>query len=253
MSGDKLFYNEYEHFYEMAEHSDAFRYFCKDAFGDDFSQDGFSDIKQIDRIVEHIPTGRESHMLDVGCGNGKMLGYLQKRTNAYIHGFDYSANAINTARKLFRTNAEFRIGSIGEIDYPSEQFDVITSMDTMYFAPDMEKFLLQAIGWLKKSGVFFICYQEGDVMPKTDNKDTTVLARALQKNGIPYEVEDITKETYDLLRKKRETALLYQKAFREEGSTEWFDMLMAQTDCATESFNLFAKKMARYIYTVRKR
>ena len=71
MSGDKLFYNEYEHFYEMAEHSDAFRYFCKDAFGDDFSQDGFSDIKQIDRIVEHIPTGRESHMLDVGCGNGR--------------------------------------------------------------------------------------------------------------------------------------------------------------------------------------
>ena len=142
MSGDKLFYNEYEHFYEMAEHSDAFRYFCKDAFGDDFSQDGFSDIKQIDRIVEHIPTGWESHMLDVGCGNGKMLGYLQKRTNAYIHGFDYSANAINTARKLFRTNAEFRIGSIGEIDYPPEQFDVITSMDTLYFAPDMEKFLL---------------------------------------------------------------------------------------------------------------
>ena len=90
-------------------------------------------------------------------------------------------------------------------------------------------------------------------MPKTDNKDTTVLARALQKNGIPYEVEDITKETYDLLRKKRETALLYQKAFREEGSTEWFDMLMVQTDCATESFDLFAKKMARYIYTVRKR
>ena len=182
-----------------------------------------------------------------------MLGYLQKRTNAYIHGFDYSANAINIARKLFRTNAEFRIGSIGEIDYPPEQFDVITSMDTMYFAPDMEKFLLQAIGWLKKRGLFFICYQEGDVMPKTDNKDTTVLARALQKNGIPYEVEDITKETYDLLRKKRETALLYQKAFREEGSTEWFDMLMAQTDCATESFDLFAKKMARYIYTVRKR
>ena len=253
MSEEKLlFSDEYEHFYEMAEKSNAFRKFCKDAFGDDFSQDGFSDIKQIDRIIGYIPVGRESHVLDIGCGNGKMLGYLQKKTNAYIHGFDYSANAINTARKLFKTNAEFRQGIIGEINYPSEQFDVITSMDTMYFAPDMEKFVLQAIGWLKKDGVLFVCYQEGDVMPKTDNKDTTVFAKALQKNSIQYEVEDITKETYDLLKKKRETALLYQKEFKEEGNTEWFDMLMAQTDCVTESFDMFAKKMARYIYIVRK-
>ncbi|MBO4456850.1 MAG: methyltransferase domain-containing protein [Butyrivibrio sp.] len=252
MSDKKLFYNEYENFYEMAERSDAFRNFCKDAFGDDFSQDGFSDIKQIDRIIDYIPTGRESHILDVGCGNGKMLGYLQKRTNAFIHGFDYSENAINTAEKLFRTNAEFRQGLIGEIDYPTEQFDVITSMDTMYFAPDMEKFILQAIGWLKKDGVLFVCYQEGDVMPKTDNKDTTVFAGALQKNSIPYEVEDITKETYELLKKKREAAILHQKEFENEGSSEWFDMLMAQTDCVTESFGLFAEKMARYIYTVRK-
>ena len=253
MSEEKLlFSDEYEHFYEMVEKSNAFRKFCKDAFGDDFSQDGFSDIKQIDRIIGYIPVGRESHVLDIGCGNGKMLGYLQKKTNAYIHGFDYSANAINTARKLFKTNAEFRQGIIGEINYPSEQFDVITSMDTMYFAPDMEKFVLQVIGWLKKDGVLFVCYQEGDVMPKTDNKGTTVFAKALQKNRIQYEVEDITKETYDLLKKKRETALLYQKEFKEEGNAEWFDMLMEQTDCVIESFDMFAKKMARYIYIVRK-
>ena len=42
-----LFYDEYESFYTMAEKSDAFREFCKDAFGEDFSQDGFSDISQV--------------------------------------------------------------------------------------------------------------------------------------------------------------------------------------------------------------
>lgn len=248
-----LFYNEYEHFYEMAEKSDAFRSFCKEAFGDDFSQDGFSDIKQIDRVIDYIPVERESHILDIGCGNGKMLGYLQNKTDAYIHGFDYSANAINTAKKLFQTKAEFRQGIIGEIDYPSEQFDVITSMDTIYFASDMEMFLLQAIRWLKKDGVLFICYQEGDVMPKTDNMNTTVLARALLKNEIPYEADDITKETYDLLKKKRKTAFMYQRNFEDEGNTEWFELLISQTNCAAESFDLFARKMARYIYIIRKK
>ena len=126
-------------------------------------------------------------------------------------------------------------------------------MDSIYFAPDMEKFLLQAMQWLKKNGVMFVCYQEGDVMPKTDDMNTTVLARALQKNGIHYEAQDITKETYDLLKRKRETALSYRKDFEEEGNTEWFDLLMIQTDCVTEPFEMFARKMARYIYVIRKR
>lgn len=247
-----LFYEEYERFYEMAERSSAFKNFCRDAFGEDFSQDGFSDIKQIDRIVDLVPKEKKIHILDVGCGNGKMLGYIQKRTDAYIHGFDYSANAIKTAKRMFQIDADFKQGIIGEIDYRPEQFDIITSMDTIYFAPDMEKFLLQAIRWLKKDGVLFICYQEGDVMPKTAGPKTTVLAKALQKNGILYEVEDITKETYDMLKKKRETALLYQRSFEEEGSKEWFDLLMIQTDCAAGSFVRFTEEMARYIYIIRK-
>ena len=249
---EPLFYNEYEQFYDMAEKSDTFKLFCKEAFGEDFSQDGFSDIKQINRILNLVPKGKEVHILDVGCGNGKMLGYLQKKTNAFIHGFDYSENAINTAGKLFKNNSDFRQGLIGEIEYPSEQFDVITSMDTIYFAPDMGKFVLQAMRWLKKDGVFFIGYQEGDVISKTETMDTTVLANALKSNGIRYEVEDITKETFELLKKKRETALLYQNKFEEEGYKEWFDLLILQTDCVTESFDSFSKEMARYIFIIRK-
>ena len=69
-----LFYDEYEAFYEMAEKSTAFRTFCHDAFGQDFSQDGFSDIAQIDMILPYIPAKEDVYILDIGCGNGKMLG-----------------------------------------------------------------------------------------------------------------------------------------------------------------------------------
>ena len=108
------------------------------------------------------------------------------------------------------------------------------------------------MNWLKKDGVLFVGYQEGDVMPKTDNSKTTVLAKAFDNCGIQYEVEDITLETYELLKRKRESALLHQKEFLEEGNKEWFDLLMLQTDCVTGSFGQFAKDMARYIYVVRK-
>jgi len=140
-----LFYDEYERFCEMAEDSNAFRNFCKAAFGEDFSQDGFSDIKQIDRILDYIPTESDIHILDIGCGNGKM---------------DYSAKAIACAKKVFPQKAEFRQGNIGEIDYPEGQFDVITSMDTMYFATDMKMFLLQIMRWLKKKREMALLYEK---------------------------------------------------------------------------------------------
>lgn len=79
MEKDLLFYNEYEQFYLMARKSEVFRLFCEKAFGMDFSQDGFSDISQTDRILQYIPKNEKAYILDIGCGNGKMLGYLQKR------------------------------------------------------------------------------------------------------------------------------------------------------------------------------
>ena len=176
---DLLFYDAYEAFYAMANKSVAFQAFCKDAFGADFSQDGFSNIEQIDMILQYIPHKDNVHILDIGCGNGKMLDYLQKKTDAHIYGFDYSEEAINTAQLLFPKNSEFKVGIIGKIDYPEETFDVIISMDTMYFAKDMTVFVAQIKKWLKKNGLFFVGYQEGDVIPKTESIHTTMLSKAL--------------------------------------------------------------------------
>ena len=249
---DLLFYDAYEAFYTMAKKSNSFESFCKDAFGEDFSQDGFSDKKQIDMILQYIPQHDNVHILDIGCGNGKMLGYLQKKTNAFIYGFDYSEVAINTAQSLFCENAEFKEGVIGQIEYPEEKFDLIISMDTIYFADDITVFIAQVKKWLKKDGVFFVGYQEGEVMPKTSNAHTTLLAKALIANGMTYEVNDISYQTYLLLKRKRQTALKYQAMFETEGHSQWFDMLIGQTDCINESFEQFNKKMARYIYVIKK-
>lgn len=249
---DLLFFDAYEAFYTMASESKAFAAFCRDAFGQDFSQDGFSDIKQINRILQYVPTDAEVHILDIGCGNGKMLGYLQEQTGAFIHGFDYSEQAIKTAQFLFPQNADFREGVIGGMEYPEAMFDVIVSMDTMYFAKDMTAFVARIKKWLKQDGVFFVGYQEGDVMSKTEGVQSAVLTGALEQNGMKYEVTDITGETYELLKVKREAALAHQSELEAEGYKEWFDLLMLQTECVIEPYEQFKEKMARYIYVVRK-
>ena len=247
-----LFYDAYEAFYAMAKESNAFQSFCKDAFGEDFSQDGFSNKAQVDMILQYIPQKDDVHILDIGCGNGKVLGYLQKKAKSHIYGFDYSEEAIRTAQALFHENAEFREGIIGQIEYPEETFDVIISMDTLYFAADMTAFVAQVKKWLKKDGVFFVGYQEGDVIPKTPNAHTTMLAKALKENNMTYEVTDISMQTYELLKTKRMSAMKYQEVFEEEGNRQWFDMLIGQTEYSNQSFEQFKEQMARYIYVIRK-
>lgn len=54
MKKDLLFYDAYEDFYEMAAGSKVFESFCRDAFGEDFSQDGFSNIEQVNKILQHL-------------------------------------------------------------------------------------------------------------------------------------------------------------------------------------------------------
>ena len=141
-----------------------------------------------------------------------------------------------------------------EISAPvfDESFDVIVSMDSMYFAKDMTAFVASIRKWLKPGGVLFVAYQEGDVVDKTENTETTLFADAMKANGWDYEVSDITKDSYDVLVKKREVALKYKDALEKEGYSEWADLLVMQTDYINDGYDEYSKNLSRYIYVAKK-
>lgn len=251
MQEQLLFYDAYEAFYAMVASSPAFQAFCKEAYGADFSQDGFSDLWQVEQILPHIPRHTEAHVLDIGCGCGKMLGYLQQQTGAFIHGFDYAQHAITTAKKLFPARSDFQVGIIGQQDYPNGNFDVVISMDSLYFAPDMSALVGQVKRWLKPGGIFFAGYQEGDVIPKTADWEASQLARALQENNFSAQVTHITHPTWEMLCRKRQAVQNHWQALLDEGQESWAKMLMQQTDCAANGYEAFAADYARYLVVAR--
>lgn len=250
MKENMLFYNAYQEFYKMADKSEVFKNYCKKAFGEDFSQDGFSDINQLNKILIMVDIDDKANVLDVGCGNGKMLEYIQYKTGASIYGFDYSENAIYSAKNRMGDRGDFKVAIIGEVEYEDNKFDLITSMDTMYFAPNMTAFVSQIYGWLKSKGSFICGYQEGDVMKKTKDYNTTELAKALRENGIKYTAIDYTRETYDMLRHKREVIISMKEDFIGVGLCMWYSVIKGQTNSAKVSYEKYKKKNARYIYQV---
>lgn len=165
------------------------------------------------------------------------------------------AGVVETAilqAKKNNNSSDFRVGVMGEIEYPKESFDMIVAMDSVYFAPDMATFIKQIRNWLKPEGVLFVAYQEGDVMDKTENENTTIFSEAVRTIGWEYEVKNISADSYNMLVKKREVALSYKEKFEAEGNGMWGDMLVEQTDYVLQGKEEYLKHLARYIYVCRK-
>ena len=252
MKEELLFYSAYQNFYKMADNIEVFKTYCKRAFGEDFSQDGFSDIKQLNKILSMVELDENACVLDIGCGNGKMLEYIHNKVGAEIYGFDYSEIAIESAMQRIGNRGNFHVALIGEAEYQENKFDLITSMDTMYFAPDMSALVSQIYRWLKPNGSFICGYQEGDIMDKTENHDTTALVKAFKQNGLKYTVTNYTRETYDMLKLKREVIISMQDDFKKAGIDMWYEVVKRQTNSAMIPYDEYRKKNARYIYTFRK-
>ncbi len=250
------FYNEYEEFYNMAGRNEIFHKYCEKVFGRDLSQDGFSDVTQIDDILKIIDLDDNKAVLDIGCGNGKMLKYIHDIKGAVVYGFDYSENAIECAKEMAREDKEayhFEVGLIDEIQYSKNMFDLILSIDTIYFAENMSKFVERVYSWLKPEGYFICAYQEGDVKPKSKDKDSSELALILQKLGILYEVLDYSKRTYDLLKHKRNVIESMKDEFLKNNLNCWYECAVFQSIDKDMTYNEFVVDNSRYIYIVQKR
>lgn len=248
------FYKGYEYFYNKVEKNPFFSTYCERVFGIDFSQDGFSDFRQITELLGIAKIRQEDKVLDIGCGNGKLAEYISDQTGATVYGFDYSEHAIKHARR--RTKGKERLvfepGLIGEKEYPINSFEVIISIDTMYFALDITGFVKQMFRWLKPGGVFLAFFGEGPFDNKSSNEDETTLAIAFRNNNIAYEVKDFTRQHYELMKKKRAVVNSMRNEFLNSNLSFYYDASVSQSIDSNMTYEEFIEKHDRYLYIARK-
>jgi len=255
MNKNKLLFNkEYEDFYKMAEENEVFSKYCEEVHGIDFSQDGFSDKKQIDELLIVSGIKPEFKVLEIGCGNGKMAKYIAEKTGATVYGFDYSENAITYAKQHAKDNNKliFDEGIIGEKAYPPQSFDVIISIDSMCYTLDIEGFVQQLYMWLKPNGLFITFYSEGQIKSKSKNEDSTDLALAFKHREIPYVTVDYTEKHYEFLKHKREVIMKQKDEFLQNNMEFYYRCALSTSIDENVSFEDFKKQFNRYLYIVRK-
>lgn len=105
----------------------------------------------------HVEIGHGCRILDVGCGGGQTVRTLAEATDRIVCGVDYSRASAATARA---TNADLiaggRVlianGSVSQLPFADDAFDLATAVETFYYWPDPIGDLREVARVLKPGG-----------------------------------------------------------------------------------------------------
>jgi 2-polyprenyl-3-methyl-5-hydroxy-6-metoxy-1,4-benzoquinol methylase len=93
-------------------------------------------------VLDKTNVGRGTRLLDIGCGTG-MAAQLAAKLGAEVTGLDASEAELVIARERV-PNGDFRCGEMEELLYEDASFDVVTAFNSLQFADDPLKALLEA-------------------------------------------------------------------------------------------------------------
>ncbi len=106
-------------------------------------------------LLESVQLEPESFVLDVACGNGRLLKLFAEQNSISGYGVDLSENMIREA-KLQNPNMTFCVATCDEIPYVDQTFDVITVSAAYHHFPHVRRFAAEAYRLLKAGGTIYI-------------------------------------------------------------------------------------------------
>lgn len=101
-------------------------------------------------------------ILDIGCGTGKQLIPIAKKTKGLVVGVDLSEESLNYIKNIIGNNPNVKLVSSSMEDMYDKlkqfpKFDVITSCFSIYYSKKPDKTIMQLKGLLRDNGRIFIC------------------------------------------------------------------------------------------------
>lgn len=250
----------YQQFYTILAQTTAHAEFCARVFGRDLCQHGFADMAQLEKILEVTRIGPGQRALDLGCGNGLIAEYLSDCSGAHFTGLDYIPTAIEQARQRTAAKADrlaFQVGDINALDLPDHTFDLIVSIDTLYFSDDYALTLRQLRQALKPGGQMAIYFAHGrmpweakeDFPTETVQPDQNPLGEALKAAGMPFQTWDFTQDDYRLAQLRKEILAELRPRFEAEGLTFIYENRSGDANGVSGAVE--SGQHGRYLYLVR--
>jgi ubiquinone/menaquinone biosynthesis C-methylase UbiE len=117
--------------------------------------DGKFTLKFKQMLLETVKIKTGDTVLDVACGNGRLLNMFAEKHTINGYGIDISDKMIEQA-KILNPSMHFSIGSCEQIPYADNTFDIITVCAAYHHFPHVYDFAKEAYRLLKKNGEIYI-------------------------------------------------------------------------------------------------
>ena len=102
-----------------------------------------------------IEAGGKNH-IDIGCGNGAFLAYLQEKAPSLsLSGLDYSEEMVRQSRKRI-PEAMLKEGDAEDMPLPGDGFDSVSCHMSIHHYPHPEKALAEMHRILREGGMVLI-------------------------------------------------------------------------------------------------
>jgi len=101
-------------------------------------------------VLERVPVGSGTTVLDVGCGAGRFARMAADR-GAEVSGLDATEALLAFARERV-SSGDFREGDLESLPWPAASFDVVTGFNSLFIAADLASALAEARRVLRPGG-----------------------------------------------------------------------------------------------------
>lgn len=91
--------------------------------------------------LDALPAGSRRAVLDVGCGEGTLLGSVAALRSVQAHGVDISTPAIELAARRYREPTWIVANADRVLPYPDASFDLVTSIVSRRNAGEIRRVL----------------------------------------------------------------------------------------------------------------
>jgi cyclopropane fatty-acyl-phospholipid synthase-like methyltransferase len=110
----------------------------------------------VNQFLDKLSLKENFRFLDIGCGNGWVIRKMsQNPFCAKAIGIDKSKMMIKNAKSKISSEKEIYFSTELETWNTKEKFDVIFSMESLYYSVPMEPALEKVFKLLKKNGIFY--------------------------------------------------------------------------------------------------
>lgn len=250
-----MYWYYYQRFYSAAAASAAHSELCRLSYGEDLTQEGQTDMASLKIALAELPLGPGKKALDLGCGAGAIAEYISDQTNAHVTGIDNSANAIAVAdaRTVHkRDRLGFHVSDFNSMEPEPAGYDAILSMDTLYWASDLQKILNVLASSLAPGGrmALFMNHHIGAGQPAEQlEASQSDLGRAITALGLNARAIDFSSNIGAFWERNYAAAMALKGRFEAEGNGFIAESLIRES---VEEYlpDIHEGRIARFLFLV---